>query len=299
MAMIRKVQPIIKRPLSIIKKPIASNTLALPTEMNIPSEDMGDYSWMFYGTKKIGKSSLAAQFPDALFMMFEPGAKALRTYQVNCNKWEDAKQYLTLLEKGGHKFKTVVIDTGFEAYQKCFNFVCQTQDIEYPREENFGKDWKAIENEFREFHNRLASMSLGLIVLCHETMKESQTRSGNKFDMVIPNLPKAADSFFRAIIDNVCWYHFRKAERFLLVKGSDYAMAGTAVQSDEHFLTKSGDPVFAIPMGTSAKEGYNNLVRAFRNQQIQTFSEETEKYIKEVIQESVDDKLRKAARRRK
>jgi GTPase SAR1 family protein len=267
--------------------------VALPTEKNVPSEKMGDYSWLIYGTKKIGKSSLAAQFPNALFMMFEPGGKALRTYQADCSTWDKAKQYLTLLEKGKHAFETIVIDTGFEAYQKCFTYVCNNLGIEYPREDNFGKDWRQIENEFREFHNRIASLGLGLVVLCHESLKESQTRTGNKFDMVIPNLPKAADSFFRAIIDNVCWYHFRNHDRYLLIKGSDYAMAGTAVQADEHFLTIKGEPIYSVPMGTSAKEGFSNLAKAFKNQQADAFETDTNKFTEVAIRESVHQKLKK------
>lgn len=273
--------------------------LTLPDEQNIPSEDMGDYTWLIYGAKKIGKSSLAAQFPDALFLMFEPGGKALRTYQADCKTWKHALEYLKLLEKAKPlKYKTIVIDTGFEAYQKCFAYVCDENNIEYPREDNFGKDWKKIDTEFRNFHNRIAALDLGLVVLCHENLKESQTRTGNKFDMVVPNLPKAADSYYRAVIDNVCWYHYRASQRFLLIKGSDYAMAGTAVQADEHFLTKDGEQIFAVPMGTSAKQAFGFLEAAFGNSQVSTFEKETELFVQEAIKVSVNDKLRKEAKKK-
>jgi hypothetical protein len=296
MPIVRKVV-LAKPPIPIKALTKAMNSpglnLTLPEDVNVPSENMGDYTWLIYGAKKIGKSSLAAQFPDALFLMFEPGGKALRTYQADCKTWKHALEYLRLLEKQKPlKYKTIVIDTGFEAYQKCFQGVCDENNIEYPREDNFGKDWKKIDTEFRNFHNRIAALDLGLVVLCHENLKESPTRTGNKFDMVIPNLAKAADSYYRAVIDNVCWYHYRASQRFLLIKGSDYAMAGAAVQADEHFLTKGGQQIFAIPMGSSATQAYALLKNAFENQQAGTFEKETEQFVAEAITTSVHKKLR-------
>ena len=287
-----------KKPVAT-KKPVAvsEGVLELPTMLSVPSDNLGDYSWLIYGTKKIGKTSLAGQFEDALFMMFEPGGKALSIYQVDCSSWEKALGYLALLEKqckqGLLKYRTIVIDTGFEAFQKCFTFVCDKENIEYPRMDNFGKDWRKIGNEFRSFHNRIAGLSVGLVVLCHEKLKESMTRTGNKFDMVTPNLSSVADDYYRATIDNVAWYHYRNRERFLLIKGSDYALAGTAVQSNKCFLTVAGEQIHAIPMGDSAEGGFNFIKRAFANKQKLTYREDTEKFLEESVKTSVHKKLRK------
>lgn len=274
-----------------------TNLLSLPTKKSLPSDNLGDYTWLIYGQKKIGKTSFAAQFPDALFMMFEPGGKALEIYQVDCDRWDNALEYLKLLEEAKKKgeliYKTIVIDTGFEAYQKCMNYVCEQLNIAYPREDNFGKDWAAIKTEFRTFQNRVMQLGLGFIVLCHERMKESQTRTGSKFDMIIPNLQNPADDYFRATIDNVCWYHYRNRERFLLIKGSDYAMAGSALSSEKHFLTKDGKQVCAIPMGKSAKESYNFLINAFQNKQVNSYEEETTKFMEDSIRESVQKNIKK------
>jgi len=111
-------------PIAPASNKIKSNvkSFALPTAPIEPIDQLGAYSWMIYGQKKIGKSSLAGQFPDAFFFMFEPGAKALRIRRVDIGKWEDALGYLDTLEKSPGYCKTVVIDTGFEAYQKCIDF---------------------------------------------------------------------------------------------------------------------------------------------------------------------------------
>ncbi|GAG07879.1 unnamed protein product [marine sediment metagenome] len=37
--------------------------------------------------------------------------------------------------------------------------------------------------------------------------------------------------------------------------------------AEGRFITTGGEPVFAIPMGRSAEEGYDNLLRAWNNEQ--------------------------------
>ena len=56
--------------------------LTLPTEKSKPSSRLGDYTWLIYGAKKIGKTSLVAQFPETLILSFEPGTKALEVFQT-------------------------------------------------------------------------------------------------------------------------------------------------------------------------------------------------------------------------
>jgi len=41
----------------------------------------------------------------------------------------------------------------------------------------------------------------------------------------------------------------------------------------ENFQTTSGDPVVAIPMGSSEEQAYKNLMCAFRNQQKNSYEE--------------------------
>lgn len=272
-------------------------TYQIPTEPTEPTSNLNDYSWMFYGAKKIGKTTLSSTFPDAIFFMFEPGAKALRLLRVNCNTWEDALGYLKSLEDahaaGTLKIKTVVIDTGFEAYEKCSDYICAQEKIEYPREDNFGKDWKKIKNEFRAFHNRIAAMGLGMIILCHETAKEQQDFNGNKYDQMQPALSKGAFEYYKAVIDNVCWYHYRGNERFLLIKGNDHAMAGVGPQIDSFFKTTTGEPVYAIPLTQDPRKGMQAIKDAFTNKQIHSYKEEVEKEAKAAVRESINAKLRK------
>jgi len=296
MGLVRKVLPVLRR---VSPKTVGERKeYVLPTESIAPVDDLGVYSFLIYGQKKIGKSTLASLFPDALFFMFEPGAKALRLRRVDLNSWEDALGYLSTLEKAKIKPKTVVIDTGFEAHQKCMQYVCQKENIEYPREDNYGKDWDKIKRELRAFHNRLFAIGCGVIVLCHETVKEQQTFTGQKYDQVVPLLAKAGDDFYRAVIDNVWWYHYRGKDRFLQIRGSDHAMAGTALQADRFFKTKTDEAISAIPIPSDPQKGMDAILAAFHNKQERSFKDETEKYSEKAVKESMNDKIRKESRKR-
>jgi hypothetical protein len=275
----------------IKKTPVITQRLSLPTEKRKPEGNLGAYTWLIYGQKKIGKTTLASLFPDTLFFMFEPGGKALNIYRLDITKWEDALEYLSLLEKDKKNFKTVVVDTGFEAYQSCMNYVCKKNGIEYPREDNFGKDWAAIKTEFRSFQNRIMNLGLGFIVLCHEKTKEQSTFTGQKYDQICPLLSNPADDYYRAVIDNVCWLHYRGKQRFLQIKGTEYAMAGIALQANEFFITPKGEQVYAVPISNDPKGGYQSILAAFQNKQEQTFKMETEEISKKGVVASIQKKV--------
>jgi len=283
--------PIIKR--NVVTIATRKVALALPDAKCTPDSNIGSYTWLIYGQKKIGKTTLASLFPDALFFMFEPGGKALNIFRLDINNWEVALEYLSLLEKDKKNFKTIVIDTGFEAYQACMNYVCRKENIDYPREDNFGKDWSKIKAEFRSFQNRIMNMGLGFIVLCHERTKEVSTFTGQKYDQICPLLSNPADDYYRAVIDNVVWLHYRNKQRFLQIRGTEYAMAGVALQANDFFVTPKGEQIYAIPLSNDPKEGYQSILNAFNNKQQQTFKSETEEISKKGVVASIQKKVLK------
>ena len=273
---------------------------SLPSEPNKVSDDFDDDIWMIYGPKKIGKTSLAAQFPDAFFLMFEKEAKKLPVYQRFCDSWEAAEAYVALLKeqkkKGSLQFKKIVIDGALEAYMKCQEKVCGDLGIEYPREDNFGKDWHAVATKYRALHNEILSLGLGVVILCHEKSKENQTRAGDKFDSIGPDLPSGAEKYYKALVDNVVWYHFRDKQRFLLIRGSDYAFAGVAAAVSDKFVSKNGKPVYAIPMAGHPAQAYKNIQKAYNNEQLKSYEKETELFQEEKIKMSVKDHIKKEAK---
>ena len=212
--------------------------------------------------------------------MFEPGSRALRIYEAQCPDWEHAREWVRLLEKQNTqeklKFKTVIIDTGAIAYDKCFSYVCSLKGCVHPNDMNdYGATWRAIRQEFENFHKRLEAMGMGLVILCHEKVVEYKDDDGLTFEVIQPELTGAVDEYYTGMVDNVFRYTYNKQRRVLDIRGSQFVVAGTRCQ--ENFITTTGEKIWSIPMGESAEQAYSNLVTAFRNEQEHSNKPLTEK----------------------
>jgi hypothetical protein len=257
-----------------ITKPAEKISYSLPTEANEPSDSLSAYSILLYGPKKIGKTSLTARFEDAIFLACEPGTKALRVYTVPITKWEDFLGYLNLLESGKHKFKNVVVDTVDKAYLYAFDYQCRKQGIGHPSEENdYGATWKKISEIFEKAILRLLNIpGVGVVFTSHDVEKEMELRDGTKIDRVQPTMDRRAMQTIEAVVDIIISYQFKGEKRFFRIDGDQEMVAGCRIE--EHFLRQGGKPgtagdrIVTIPAGRSAEEAFDNLMSAFRNEQV-------------------------------
>jgi len=253
----------------IVSKKIS---VSLPTIKSTPSNNLEDYTWMIHGEKKIGKTSLVSHFDNLLFLMFEPGGKSLEIFQTpTITDWAEAKAYVKELESSEHDFKNVCIDPGNQAYERCLEYVCKQNGIIHPGGQNdYGQSWKKVSSEFQSLHIDIAHSGMGFIVIAHSKEVDKETRTGETFSKVVPVLSGSTEEFYAGIVDIIAYYHYVGGKRFLQIRGDDYVQAGA--RCENNFLTPSGEQVFRIPMGDSSKEGYKNLVKAFNNQQEETYA---------------------------
>jgi hypothetical protein len=252
------------------------HVVVLPDEPSEPSDSLSDYSIMLYGGKKIGKTTLCSQFPDPFFLATEPGTKALRVRALPARSWEEAVAIVDALEK---KFKsgtkycgTVIVDTTDLLYEYAFSSVCRKKMIKHPHEENdFGATWREIRVAFRDIVVRLLSLPCGVVFVSHDTEKEIELADGNKVDRTQPTMSGQALAEIEGIVDIIAYYGFEGKRRSLRIRGHQSMVAGTRLK--EHFIKKGGkvgkpeDRIIAIPLGDTEEEAYENLIRAFDNEQ--------------------------------
>lgn len=255
-----------------VAKSAQSLGLSLPTDRNVPSDQLGAYTILLYGAKKIGKTSFAARFPNAIFLSLEPGTKALSVFSRPVGHWEELVGYVELLEKDT-KFQTIVIDTVDLAYEYAFEWICKKKMISHPHEENdFGATWKEISEAFRKLILRLINTGKGIIFISHDIEREIELRDGKKIDRVQPTMAKQAMSVVEALVDIICNYGYDDDKRVIRIDGSQSMVAGCRIE--EHFVRKGGQPstpgdrILAIDMGRSSEEGYQNFIKAFNNEQV-------------------------------
>lgn len=257
--------------------------LSLPTEYTTPSENLSDYSILLYGRKKIGKTTLAAQFAKeskTFFMFTETGGKALSLYARLVTKWEEAMGYLQLLEED-QRFDQVVIDIADVIYDYCMEFICSMKGIEHPQDEGYGKAWNALKTEFSGWIRRILNLNKGVIFISHDRLREIESFNGTKYEKIVPTLSGQAEDVISGLVDMWFYYTYWGEERVLVIEGDDHIEAGRRVLKNR-FYTPSGDRLKMIPMGNSPEESYENFLLAWNNE----FIPENNDFIKEVSKKS-------------
>lgn len=232
--------------------------LTLPKEKSVPSKNLSDYSILLYGEEKIGKTTFAAQFPKAMFLMCEPGSKALSIFARPVNNWSDMKGYLKLLAKD-NTFQTIVIDTVDVAYLLCERYCAQKLGVEDINDAEYGKGWRKVKAEFKQWMTYAGNLGKGIIYISHSTEKEIKNRSGSSRHRVVPTMDRRAADIMEADVDIWCYYRYNSdGSRTLQIRGTEEVSAG--VRTRNNFLGVS-----EIPGGKSEEEAYANFVAAFEN----------------------------------
>lgn len=244
---------------SEVKKvvPIDVGTLQLPTEKSAVKGSLQDYVILMYGEKKIGKTTFAARFPNAIFLMFEPGGKSLALYQEQMESWTKFVKYVTLLESSaGDEYSTIIIDTVDIAYDMCFDYMCKKMAITHPTDENdYGKSWGLIEKEFKFQMNKLLNLGKGVIFISHAKEQEIKTRLQGTFTRVVPTVPTQAARYFTGTADILAYYGYYGDDRYLVIKGNDNIQAGCRLE--HNFLLK--EPQLEITTENVIPDEYVNF----------------------------------------
>ena len=276
---------------------------ALPTQILVKEYELTDLIILLYGEKKIGKTSLAVQFPDSLFFNCEKGTRGVDCMEVDIKDWRDFKGYLDSLEKaqksGELPYKSFAIDTADKLYQMCFNRVCSDEGMEHPSELSFGKGWALVNDEFTKQLDRLIALRKGIVFISHATEKEYLERGGGKYDKIVPTMTKQCMAVVNGIADIMIFYGYFGSKRVLSIRGMDSLESGTRMKKNfwvkgkyeegqklikellsklenetatEQYLEDTVEKieklrVQTIPAGISEEQTYFNLNLAFKNGQ--------------------------------
>ena len=259
-------------PKSKAKVETVSDDLTLPKELSVPHTELGDYSWLLFGRKKVGKTMLSSKFPRTFHMMLEPGGKALKIFQRPVSKWSEFTGYVKLLEKD-KSFNTQVVDTVDILYKQCSDAVCRKMGIDHPADEDWGKGWSAVRDEFTRWIQRLINNGKGTIFISHAVEREIKQRTGGSYHTIQPTLQGMARDILEGMVDIFAYFDYEGDQRILTIRGDESVAAGNRLEN--HFRWE-GREVPKVYMGASADEGYRNLVACFNNKYKYEFEAENE-----------------------
>ena len=100
---------------------------------SVISRDLKGKFICIYSLPKVGKTSLACQFPKNLLLGFEHGWNAISGAKaIDIQKWADLKLVLRQLEKAEAKelYNTITIDTIGIAWEMCEQYVCAQNGVQ-------------------------------------------------------------------------------------------------------------------------------------------------------------------------
>lgn len=186
--------------------------------------DLHENAILLYGPPKIGKTTLASQFPDAVFLSTERGTKHVEVEEYQIKNWIGFVEAVGALERNidGWGYKTIVVDTADELYDMCESFTCQKLEIENLADAGYGKGWAANTRELKKQVGRLIKLGRGLIFISHSQEKTvrvdtvenpyavAMADSKGEVEMIVPTLPNKARAFFTALADIILYCEIGK-----------------------------------------------------------------------------------------
>lgn len=115
---------------------------------------------VLYGLEGIGKSSLASQFPNSVFIDTEGSTKQLNVQRLpKPSSWEMLKQQVQWVkQQGPSRFGSLIIDTVDWAEMLCVESVCATHSKTGVEDFGYGKGYIFVAEEIGRFLNLLSDV---------------------------------------------------------------------------------------------------------------------------------------------
>lgn len=162
---------------------------------------VGNKHFLFYGEPSTRKTSVAAQFPNALILATEIGYKLIPNLDVvDIDSWATFKMVIEELKKPEVKatYKTIVIDTVDILQDLCVQYTCNVNGIKTLGDMGFGKAYVEYKNNFNRALNSIVQNGYSLVLNAHAEIKKSDD---GKITAIGPILDKQPKKTIEALTD--------------------------------------------------------------------------------------------------
>ena len=184
---------------------------------------------------KVGKTTLACQFPKNLLLGFEHGWNAIAGAKaIDITKWSDFKMVLRQLEKKEAKemYDTITIDTVGIAWELAEQYVCAQHGVQKISDVPWGQGYKDLAKEFENSLRKITQLGYGLVIIAHVDKRVEMVAEDNEVEILGPAIPKRAYAIVNQLVDiigyiAVTWNEKGESERWLYTRKTPTIMAGS------------------------------------------------------------------------
>ena len=199
------------------------------------SRDLKGKFVCIYSLPKVGKTSMACQFPKNLLLAFEKGYNAIAGVKpIDITKWSDLKLVLRQLEKPEARqiYDTVTIDTVGIAWEMCEQFVCAQNGVQKIADIPWGGGYSACKKEFESCLRKITQLGYGLVIIAHVEKRTEKRADDSEVEILGPAIPKRAYEIVNQLVDiigyiDVTWDEEGNSERWLYTRKTPTVMAGS------------------------------------------------------------------------
>lgn len=207
----------------------------LNIQPSVISRDLKGKFVCIYSLPKVGKTSMACQFPKNLLLGFEHGWNAIGGVKaVDVTKWADFKLILRQLEKPEAKamYDTITIDTIGIAWDACEQYICAQNGVQKISDIAWGGGYSACKKEFESCLRKITQLGYGLVIIAHVERRIEKRADDSEVEILGPAIPKRAYEIVNQLVDiigyiDVSWDEEGNTERWLYTRKTPTVMAGS------------------------------------------------------------------------
>jgi hypothetical protein len=198
-----------------------------------------------YGNHGIGKSTIASQFPEPIFINTENGLDSLDvTSFPKAGEINDVVENIKTLLKEEHSFKTLVVDSVDWLVEPLIS-----KDIESSydaKDLGYGKNQIYVAESFREILQGLDSLRrkrmMNIVLLAHSNVIRYENPLTEPYDRFSPKLPNRCNALLQEWCDVIAYAGFK-----IIIKKADVGFNNTVsrgVTTGERLLHVVENPAY-------------------------------------------------------
>ncbi|MCB9196564.1 MAG: ATP-binding protein [Flavobacteriales bacterium] len=166
-----------------------------------------------YGAEGIGKTSLANELPDPLFIDTENGSTRINCRRIKTSNWENLTAIVKSVIDNPTICKTLVIDTLDKAESFCIDYLCQKFRKANIEDWGYGRGYTILQDEVNrlfELLNKVIAVGIHVTVIAHgKPRKFELPEESSAFDRWELKLTRQVGPLFKEWCDILLFCNYK------------------------------------------------------------------------------------------